>query len=254
MLRSVGCFLFKEAYFYAYWLPVTLVAHRVGKTGFALSIALNVAVKHTQSVGVFSLEMSKEQLITRLVSMIALVDQQRLRAGWIEDDEWERIAFAMDKVSDLNIWIEDKAHLTISELRKRAHQLVHKYKVDLIIVDYVDLIQAELNEKQHEDKVTEISRSLKVIARELKVPVLALVQMSRRITLRQSKVPQLSDIHGSFENDADIIMFIYRDDLNNPESERKNVADIILAKHRNGPVGKSVSIFSLTLHASVISC
>ena len=210
----------------------------MGKTSFGLSIALNVAVKHAQSVGIFSLEMSKEQLTTRLISMVALVDQQRLRAGWIEDDEWERITYAMDKVSDLNIRIEDTANLTTTALRRRAHQLVNKHKVDLLIVDYVDLIQAEANQKQNENKAAEISRSLKVIARELKVPVLALVQMSRKIATRQSKVPQLSDIPGSFENDADIIIFIYRDDMYNPESERKNVADFIVAKHRNGPVGE----------------
>lgn len=209
-----------------------------GKTGFGLSIALNVAVKHGQSVGIFSLEMSKERLTTRLISMVALVDQQRLRAGWIEDDEWERITYAMDKVSDLNIWIEDTAKLTTTTLRRRAHRLVNKCKVDLLIVDYVDLIQAEANQKQNENKVAEISRSLKVIARELKVPVLALVQMSRKVATRQSKVPQLSDIDGSFENDADTIIFIYRDDMYNPDSERRNVADIIVAKHRNGPVGE----------------
>ena len=212
-----------------------------GKTSFALSIALNVAIKHSHPIGIISLEMSKERLEQRLIFMEAGVDQQHLRMGRIEDDEWDRLVYAMGSLSDAHIWIYDSAHLTISQLRKQAQELVNEGNVDLIIVDYVDLIRAEAIQKQYENTgqdFHEISRCLKVLARELDVPILALIQLPRIPATRQSKVPRLSDIDGAFENYADIVMFIYRDDVYNPETERKYIADIIVAKHRNGPLGE----------------
>lgn len=211
-----------------------------GKTAFALSIALNVAFKYAQSVGIFSLEMSKEQLVQRLISMDTGIDQRYLRMGRLADDEWERVVYTMSTISEANIWIEDTAHLTTTQLRRKAQQLVNDYKVDLLIVDYVDLMQIEELQKGYENRVQEGSESrwLKIIARELNVPVLALVQISRTVANRWSKIPRLSDIPSSFENDADIVMFIHRDDMYNPESERRNIADIIVAKHRHGPLGE----------------
>lgn len=219
----------------------------VGKTSLALSLAHNAAVKHQRSIAVFSLEMSKEQLVQRLLSMDAGIDQQRLRTGWIEDDEWERIVFAMGTLSEANIWIDDTAGISTMEMRSKARRLQAEHGIDIIIVDYLQLMRSAAGDRRNENRVQEISeitRNLKELARELDVPVLALAQLSRAVESRQSKVPQLSDLResGSIEQDADVVMFIYRDDVYNPESERKNIADIIIAKHRNGPIGE-VSLY-----------
>ena len=215
----------------------------LGKTSLALSLAHNAAVKYQRSVAVFSLEMSKEQLAQRLLSMDASIDQQRLRTGWIEDDEWERIVIARDKLEETNIWIDDTASIATTELRSKARRLQAEYGIDLIIVDYLQLMQATIGGRRNENRVmeiSEISRSLKALARELNLPVLALAQLSRAVESRQSKVPQLSDLResGSIEQDSDIVMFIYRDDVYNQETEKKNIADVIVAKHRNGPLGE----------------
>jgi replicative DNA helicase len=374
----------------------------VGKTSFALSLAHNATIKHGRSVAVFSLEMSKEQLLQRFLSMDAGVDQQRLRTGWIEDDEWDRIITSMGRLSEANIWIDDTAGISTMEMRSKARRLMAEHGIDMIIVDYLQLMQSEMGGKRNENRVqevSEISRSLKGLARELNVPVLALAQLSRTVETRQSKVPQLSDLresgclagetpvylpdegiyrpiaelagkrgfrvlalntatwqlescevtnafstgrkpvykmttrlgrsiratanhmfltihgwkrldelalderialprrlsgptqeatmsndekwiqsdaywdeiisiepdgevevydltveklhnfvandliaHNSIEQDSDIVMFIYRDEVYNPDTERKNIADIIVAKHRNGPVGE-ISLF-----------
>ena len=219
----------------------------VGKTSMSLSLAHNAAIKHQQSIAVFSLEMSKEQLVQRLLSMDAGIDQQRLRTGWIEDDEWDRIVYSMGTLAEANIWIDDTAGISTVEMRSKARRLHAQHGIDLIVVDYLQLMQATIGNKRNENRVqeiSEVSRSLKALARELNVPVLALAQLSRAVESRQSKVPQLSDLResGSLEQDSDVVMFIYRDDVYNPESERKNIADIIVAKHRNGPVGE-VSLY-----------
>ena len=220
----------------------------IGKTSLALTMAHNTAIKHQRSVAIFSLEMSKEQLVQRLLSMDAAIDQQRLRTGWIEDDEWERIVYAMGTLSEANIWIDDTAGISTVEMRSKARRLHAERNIDLIIVDYLQLMQSMSGSgKRNENRVqeiSEISRNLKSLARELNVPVLALAQLSRAVESRQSKVPQLSDLResGSIEQDSDIVMFIYRDDVYNPETERKNIADIIVAKHRNGPVG-TISLY-----------
>ncbi len=215
----------------------------IGKSSLALSLAHNTALKYHNSIAVFSLEMSKDQLAQRLLSMDARIDQQRLRTGIIEEDEWDRIVYAMDTLSESNIWIDDTAGISTMEMRSKARRLHAEHGIDLIIVDYLQLMQATIGGKRNENRVqeiSEISRSLKGLARELNLPVLALAQLSRAVESRQSKVPQLSDLResGSIEQDSDIVMFIYRDDLYNQESERKNIADIIIAKHRNGPVGE----------------
>jgi len=171
----------------------------VGKTSLALSVAHNAALKYKHSVAIFSLEMSKEQLAQRLLSMDAGIDQQRMRTGWIEEDEWERIVYASDKLSEANIWIDDTAGISTMEMRSKARRLQAEHGVDLIIVDYLQLMQASSSGRNENrvQEVSEISRSLKGLARELNVPVLALAQLSRSVESRQSKVPQLSDLRES---------------------------------------------------------
>ncbi len=172
----------------------------MGKTSLALSLAHNSAIQHKQSIAVFSLEMSKEQLVQRILSMDAGVDQQRLRTGWIEDEEWERIIYSMGTLSEANIWIEDTAGITTTEMRSKARRLQAEHGVDLIIVDYLQLMQSTMNgvrNKNREQEISEISRNLKGLARELNVPVVALAQLSRAVESRQSKVPQLSDLRES---------------------------------------------------------
>ena len=172
----------------------------IGKTSLGLSIAHNSAVKHGQSVAIFSLEMSKEQLVQRLLSMDAGIDQQRLRTGWIEDEEWDRIIYAMGTLSEANIWIDDTPGISTMEMRSKARRLQAEHSVDLIIVDYLQLMQSSVGGKRNENRVqeiSEISRNLKGLARELNVPVMALAQLSRQVESRQSKIPQLSDLRES---------------------------------------------------------
>ena len=172
----------------------------VGKTSLGLSMAHNSAIKHGQSVAIFSLEMSKEQLVQRLLSMDAGIDQQRLRTGWIEDEEWDRIIYAMGTLSEANIWIDDTPGISTMEMRSKARRLQAEHNIDLIIVDYLQLMQSSVGGKRNENRVmeiSEISRNLKGLARELDVPVMALAQLSRQVESRQSKVPQLSDLRES---------------------------------------------------------
>src|SRR5947207_12988999 len=196
----------------------------IGKSSLALSLAHNSALKYRNSIAVFSLELSNVQLAQRLLSMDARIDQQRLRTGIIEEDEWDRIVYAMDTLSESNIWIDDTAGISTMEMRSKARRLHAEHGIDLIIVDYLQLMQATIGGKRNENRVqeiSEISRSLKGLARELNLPVLALAQLSRAVESRQSKVPQLSDLResGSIEQESDIVMFIYRVDLYNQESE-----------------------------------
>ena len=219
----------------------------VGKTSFALSVAHGATLRYGHSVAVFSLEMSAEQLVARFLSMDAGVDQQKLRTGWIDDDEWDRISDSVGRLSEANIYIDDTPGITLMEMRSKARRLKLERGFDLIVVDYLQLMQGTVSGRGGENRVQEISaisRGLKELARELDVPVLALSQLSRAVESRTDKKPQLSDLResGAIEQDADIVMFIYRDDVYNPESERKNIADIIIAKHRNGPVG-TVSLY-----------
>jgi replicative DNA helicase len=183
----------------------------LGKTSLALSLAHNSTVKYQRSVAIFSLEMSKEQLAQRLLSMDASIDQQRLRTGWIEDDEWERIVIARDKLEETNIWIDDTASITTTELRSKARRLHAEYGIDLIIIDYLQLMQATIGGRRNENRVmeiSEISRSLKALARELNLPVLALAQLSRAVESRQSKVPQLSDLRESGCITGDTLIYL----------------------------------------------
>jgi replicative DNA helicase len=209
----------------------------VGKTALALSLAYNIAIKAAHTVGIFSLEMSREQLVQRLLAMHTGIDTQRLRTGNISG-HLQTIIEAMGVLSEASLYIEDTPGLSIMEVRSRARRLRAQVGIDLIIVDYLQLMQARRSDNRVQE-VSEISRGLKALARELNVPVLALSQLSRAVEGRVSHVPMLSDLResGSIEQDADIVMFIYREELYDKETDKKGIAEIHIAKHRNGPLG-----------------
>lgn len=210
----------------------------VGKTSLATTIATNAALKHNAVVAMFTLEMSGEQLVQRMISGQTGIDSQRLRLGRIEDIEWEQFTRVSGLLSQTSIFIDDTASPSPMEIRTKARRLAAEHELDLIIIDYLQLMQS--GERRNENRVQEISyisRALKALARELEVPVVALSQLSRAVEARQDKRPILSDLResGSIEQDADIVMFIYRDEMYDENSDRANIADIIVAKHRNGP-------------------
>ncbi|MCL4368650.1 MAG: replicative DNA helicase [Actinobacteria bacterium] len=211
----------------------------VGKTALGLTIARNAAVRFKQAVAIFSLEMSTDQLVQRLLSSEANVDSQRLRNGYVDDYEWRRISEAFGVLSEAPIYIDDTAGINALELRTKARRLKAEADIRMIIVDYLQLMQGSGRENRVQE-VTEISRGLKILARELGVPVIALSQLSRAVEHRQDHRPMLSDLResGSIEQDADIVMFVHREELYNTATEKKNIADLIIAKHRNGPIAE----------------
>ncbi len=211
----------------------------VGKTAFAMTMARNAAVRFHQGVAIFSLEMSVDQLVQRLLSSEANVDSQRLRQGYVDEYEWRRISEALGVLSEAPIYIDDSAGISAQQLRTRARQLKAETDIKMVIVDYLQLMQGSGRENRVQE-VAEISRGLKVLARELNVPVVALSQLSRAVEHRPDHRPMLSDLResGSIEQDADIVIFVHREELYNPATEKKNIADIIIAKHRNGPVAE----------------
>ncbi len=219
-----------------------LVAARpsMGKTAFTLNIATHVAVYKKKPVAFFSLEMSKEQLVQRMLCSEGGIDAQRLRIGELEEKDWTRLISAADRLAAAPIFIDDTAGITVMELRSKARRLKAEHGLSLIVIDYLQLMQgrASKNSDNRQQEISEISRSLKALARELNVPVIALSQLSRSVESRQVKKPMLSDLResGSLEQDADIVMFLYREDYYDPETENKNITDLIIAKHRNGPV------------------
>ena len=226
----------------------------MGKTAFALNVVQNVAIRAAKKVGgapktvaFFSLEMSKEQLVQRMLCAEANIDSQRLRIGELRDEDWAMLINTADTLSSANIYIDDTAGITAMDMRSRARRLKAEHGLDLIVVDYLQLMQGsgkKNNSGDRQQEVSEISRSLKALARELDVPVIALSQLSRSVEARQVKRPMLSDLRefGSFEQDADIVAFLYREDYYNPETENKNITELIIAKHRNGPVD-TVNLF-----------
>ena len=218
----------------------------MGKTSFALNIATRVAMQQKVPVAIFSLEMTKEQLTNRILSAEAGIDSQRLRVGEMRDEDWTHLWDACDTMSRAKIYIDDTAGITAMDMRSRARRLKAEHGLDLIVVDYLQLMQGSgkrNNSGDRQQEVSEISRSLKALARELDVPVLALSQLSRSVESRQVKRPMLSDLResGSLEQDADIVAFLYREDYYNPETENKHT-ELIIAKHRNGPVD-TVNLF-----------
>ncbi|HMA37017.1 MAG TPA: replicative DNA helicase [Chloroflexia bacterium] len=222
---------------------LVIVAARpsVGKSSFGLSIAYNAAVMHGKSVGIFSLEMSAEQLVQRLLSIASGIETQRLRLGYLNEGEWQKLSDAFGALAAVPLYFDDSAGLSINEVRSRARRLQAEAGCDLLVVDYLQLMSGRRGGggDNRVQEVSEISRGLKTLARELNVPVIAMSQLSRAVESRTSHVPMLSDLResGSIEQDADIVMFIYREELYNPETERKNIAEIHVAKHRNGPIG-----------------
>ena len=214
----------------------------MGKTAFSLNIAHNVAVKASQPVLLFSLEMSKEQLVDRLLAAEAGVDAWSLRTGNLNDSDFEKIGHAMGTLSEAQIFIDDTPSITVAEIRTKARREAHKRPLGLIIVDYLQLMSggARFNAAGNRvQEISEISRGLKGIARELNVPLVALSQLSRSVESRHPQIPQLADLResGSIEQDADAVAFMYREDYYNPDTERKNIADVFIKKHRNGPIG-----------------
>ncbi len=209
----------------------------MGKTSFALNIAAHAALKNHITVGIFSLEMSRDQLVQRLICSEAGIDSHRLRTGYIEDAEWGKIAQAIGELSEAPVYIDDTPGISIMELRTKARRLQAEHDLGFIIVDYLQLMQGRSTENRVQE-VSDISRGLKALARELNVPVMAASQLSRAVEQRPGNRPQLSDLResGSIEQDADIVMFIYREEQYDRESTRKGIADVIVAKHRNGPL------------------
>ncbi|NOX63383.1 MAG: replicative DNA helicase [Chloroflexi bacterium] len=216
----------------------------MGKTSLALSIALNASKRHGARVAIFSLEMSNEQLVQRLLSQEARIDSQRLRLGKVQDEEWGRLAEAAGVLSECPIFIDDSAAITPFELRTKARRMYAEHGMDLLIVDYMQLMHSGARSENRVQEISFISRSLKQLARELNVPLVAISQLSRQVESRAEKRPQLSDLResGSIEQDADVVMFVYREDVYKEDSERKNIAEIIIAKHRHGPTG-SVDLY-----------
>lgn len=214
----------------------------MGKTTLVTNLAYNIASKEKQSVLFFSLEMSKEQLVDRMLADAAGVDAWNIRTGNLSDSDFEKISQAMGEMAEAPIFIDDTPGLTVLEMRTKARRQAHVHPLGLIIVDYLQLMQGSGrgDSSNRVQEVSEISRGLKLIARELNVPVIALSQLSRSVESRSPQVPQLSDLResGSIEQDADIVAFIYREAYYNPETDRENITDLILAKHRNGPTGK----------------
>ncbi|MBO5515210.1 MAG: replicative DNA helicase [Schwartzia sp.] len=219
-----------------------LVAARpsMGKTAFTLNIATYVAVKLKQPVAFFSLEMSNVQLVQRMLCAEGGIDSQALRSGELTDDDWKRLIIASDRLTKAPIYIDDTPGITVAELRAKARRIKSDHGLSLVVIDYLQLMQgrASKNGDNRQQEISEISRSLKALARELGVPVIALSQLSRSVESRTIKRPMLSDLResGSLEQDADIVMFLYRDEYYNEDSERKDQADVIIAKHRNGPI------------------
>jgi replicative DNA helicase len=219
-----------------------LVAARpaMGKSAFALNIATNAAVRAKVPVAIFSLEMSKEQMTSRILCSEAMVDSNKVRTGKIDDDEWGKLAAASGELSEANIYIDDTPGISIMEIRAKCRKMKLEKNIGLVVIDYLQLVQGSGKRgSSREQEIAEISRSLKILAKEINVPVIALSQLSRAPEQRPDHRPMLSDLResGSIEQDADIVMFLYRDDYYNEESEKKNIAEVILAKHRAGSTG-----------------
>jgi replicative DNA helicase len=212
----------------------------MGKTSLALNIAQHVAAKEGIPAAVFSLEMSKEQLVDRLICGEANLDSWKLRTGNLEDDDFPKIGQAMATLAEAPLFIDDSAGLNVLEMRTKARRLQAEQGLGLIVVDYIQLIHGNSRNGNRVEEVSEISRALKGLARELNVPVIALSQLSRAVENRPSRIPQLADLResGSIEQDADVVIFIYRDEYYEQDTEKKNIADILIRKHRNGPIGQ----------------
>lgn len=219
-----------------------LVAARpaMGKTAFALNIAANAALRGNVPVAIFSLEMSKDQLVNRILCGEAMVDSNKVRTGKLEEDDWVKLAGAIGPLSESEIYIDDTPGISIMEIRTKCRKLKMEKNIGLVVIDYLQLVQGSNKRSgSREQEISEISRSLKILAKEINVPVIALSQLSRAVEQRPDHRPMLSDLResGAIEQDADIVMFLYRDDYYNKESEKKDIAEVIIAKQRGGSTG-----------------
>ncbi len=221
----------------------------MGKTGFILSALKNAALTHKKHVAIFSLEMSNEQLVQRIIAQETGIDSTRLRSGKLSPDEWLLFTQAIEVLTDTHIFLDDTPSLTPLQLRTKCRRLHLEYKLDLVVVDYLQLMGGDNRTNNRVQEVSDISRNMKILARELNVPVLAAAQLSRAVEQRSDKRPVLSDLResGSLEQDADIVMFIYRPEVYEEDSQFKNLAEIIIAKHRNGPTGEVQLVFRKNL-------
>lgn len=217
----------------------------MGKTTFALNIAENAAIQMKIPVVVFSLEMSKEQLAMKLLCAEAGVDNQRIRTGNLTEEDWPRLSHALGRLSEAKIFIDDSPNVSALEVRAKSRRIMAEHGLGLVVIDYLQLMQSRTRTESRQQEVSEISRSLKALARELSVPVLALSQLSRAVEQRTNKRPALADLResGSLEQDADLVCFLYREDYYDPETEKKNITEFIIAKHRNGPIGAIEFLF-----------
>ena len=216
-----------------------LIAARpaMGKSAFVLNIATHAALRANTPVAIFSLEMSKEQMVNRILCSEAMVDSNKVRTGKLEEDDWVKLAEAIGPLSEAEIYIDDTPGISVTEIRSKCRKLKMEKNIGMVIIDYLQLVQANGRRGgSREQEIAEISRSLKILAKEIGVPVIALSQLSRAVEQRPDHRPMLSDLResGSIEQDADLVMFLYRDDYYNPESEKKGLAEVIIAKHRGG--------------------
>ena len=220
---------------------LVIVAGRpsMGKTSFALNVAQHAAVEEGIPVAIFSLEMSREQLAMRMLCAEARVDAQAVRTGKLSDADWQRLTYAANRLSKAPIFIDDTPAISVLELRAKARRLMAEHGLGLIIIDYLQLMRGRERRERREQEISEISSSLKAMAKELNVPVMALSQLNRRVEERPDKRPQLSDLResGAIEQDADVIIFIYRDEVYRKDSPEKGIAELIIGKQRNGPTG-----------------
>lgn len=221
----------------------------MGKTGFLLTAMKNAALIHKKHVAIFSLEMSNEQLVQRLIAQETGINSTRLRSGKLNPNEWLLFTQAIEVLTDTHIFLDDTPALTPLQLRTKCRRLHLEYKLDLIVVDYLQLMGGDIPSNNRVQEVSEISRNMKILARELNVPVLAAAQLSRAVEQRSDKRPVLSDLResGSLEQDADIVMFIYRPEVYEEDSAHQNLAEILIAKHRNGPTGEVQLVFRKNL-------
>ena len=231
---------YKTAGFHGSDLVLIAARPAMGKSAFALNIATNAAVRANVPVVIFSLEMSKEQMVNRILCSEAMVDSNKVRTGKLEEDDWTKLAGSIGPLSDAEIYIDDTPGISVMEIRAKCRKLKLEKNIGMVVIDYLQLVQGSNRRNgSREQEISEISRSLKILAKELNVPVIALSQLSRAVEQRPDHRPMLSDLResGAIEQDADIVMFLYRDDYYNPDSEKKDIAEVIIAKHRGGSLG-----------------
>jgi len=218
-----------------------LVAARpaMGKTSFALNIAQHAAIHSNIPVAIFSLEMSKEQLVSRILCSEVMIDSHKMKIGKLEDDDWQKMARALGPLSEAPIYIDDTPGLSVMDIRAKCRRLKLEKGLGLVVIDYLQLMQGRGKSENRQQEISEISRSLKILAKEINIPVITLSQLSRAPEARADHRPMLSDLResGAIEQDADLVMFLYRDDYYNPDTEKKNIAEVIIAKHRSGSTG-----------------